>query len=114
VLADPAIEAGRIPSPETWGLGRSVTFTALNVYAIRMGALFILSTTTIGKRTRILPRWLVVAGIAVGLLLLIGSNVSTWVNLVLPLWVLVLSVYILVNSAEVGEIEDAAREPVKG
>jgi hypothetical protein len=101
LLADPAIESGGIPSPEIWGLGRRITFTVLNVYAIRMGAVFILSTTTIGRRTRIIPGWLVIAGTLAALVLLVGTGLSTWVNLVLPIWVLVLSVYILLNNAEV-------------
>jgi len=66
MLGDPAIESGEAPSPEVWGLGRRITFTVLHVYSIRMGAVFILSTTAIGRRTRIIPRWLVAAGIAAG------------------------------------------------
>jgi hypothetical protein len=103
LLADPTVESGSVPSPELWGLGRRVTFTALNVYAIRMGAVFILSTTAIGRRTGILPRWLVATGIASGLFLLVGSNVSTWVDLVLPTWTLILSVHILLKNAEVAQ-----------
>jgi hypothetical protein len=114
VLADPALEAGRVPSADLWGLGRRVTFTALNVYAIRMGAVFILSTTTIGRRTRIIPRWLVVTGSVVGLVLLLGSGVSIWVNLALPVWVLILSSYILLNGADVGSPTDLASREVAG
>jgi hypothetical protein len=115
LLADPAIQAGRVPSPEIWGLGWRVTFTVLNVYAIRMGAVFILSTTAIGRRTGIIPRWLVVAGIVSGLVLLLGSNFSTWVNLVLPTWTLFLSVHILLKNAEVARrTPDASMEPVEG
>jgi hypothetical protein len=95
LLGDPAIESGEAPSAEVWGLGRRITFTVLQVYSIR-----ILSTTAIGRRTRIIPKWLVAAGIAAGVLLLVGSSLSTWVNLVLPLWVLIVSVFILVNSAD--------------
>jgi hypothetical protein len=115
LLADPAIEAGRVPSPEIWGLGRRVTFTALNVYAIRMGAVFILSTTAIGRRTGIIPPWLVATGIVAGLVLLLGSNLSTWVNIVLPAWTLILSVHILLKNAEVARrTPDAPMDPVEG
>jgi hypothetical protein len=110
LLADPTIEAGRVPSPEIWGLGRRVTFIVLNVYAIRMGAVFILSTTAIGRRTAVIPRWLVVTGMVAGVVLLLGSNVSTWLNLVLPTWTLILSVHILVRNAEVArQVQDASR-----
>jgi hypothetical protein len=101
LLADPAIEAGRSLSPDVWGLGRRITFTVLNVYAMRMGAVFILSTTTIGMRTGVIPRWLVVAGYVAALILLVGTSLSTWMNLVLPVWALILSV-VLLNSAEFG------------
>jgi hypothetical protein len=103
MLADVTIEAGEAPPPEMWGFGRRITFTALNVYAIRMGAVFILSTTTIGRRTGVLPRWLVALGILAGLALLIGSSLSTWVDLVLPTWALILSVHILLRGVEAGE-----------
>jgi hypothetical protein len=108
LLTDPAIEAGQVPSSEIWGFGRRIAFTLLNVYAIRMGAVFILSTTAIGKRTGVIPRWLVVTGIVAGLVLLLGSNISTWLNLVLPTWTLILSVHILVRNAEVARTPDAS------
>ena len=101
LLADPAIEAGRRLSPEVWGLGRRITFTVLNVYAMRMGAVFVLSTTTIGMRTGVIPRWLIVAGYVAALILLVGTSLSTWMNLVLPVWALILSV-VLLKSAEFG------------
>ena len=51
LLADPAVHAGAVANPALWDLERRITFTLLNTYAIRMGAVFILSTTTIGVRT---------------------------------------------------------------
>jgi hypothetical protein len=115
MLADPAIEAGRRLSPEVWGLGRRITFTVLNVYAMRMGAVFILSTTTIGMRTGVIPRWLVVAGFVAALILLVGTSLSSWMNLVLPVWALILSVDILRKSAEFGRrTKDPWEEPPVG
>ncbi len=102
LLADPAIEAGRGVSPEIWGLGRRLAFTVLNVYAIRMGAVFILSTTTIGLRTRIISRWLGVAGYVMAVALLIGVGLTTWVNLLLPAWILILSMEILLSNLRTG------------
>ncbi len=97
LLADPAA-LGRALPPEVWGLQRRITFTLLNVDAIRMGAVFILSTTMIGVRIRILPSWLAVAGYVAAALLLVGEAVSPWVNLVMPVWAFVFSVDILLKS----------------
>ena len=75
----------------------------INVYAVRMGAVFILSTTTIGIRTQVIPTWLAFIGLAAGVILLFGVNFSTWVNLVLPAWAFLLSLNILVRSAGMNE-----------
>lgn len=107
ILTDPAIAAGRAPSAVIWAFGRRTTFTLLNVYAIRMGAVFILSSTTIALRTGILPRWLVVAGYVVGVVLLLSVTLSPWMNLLFPAWTFVLSVTILVNNLRT-EGRDAA------
>ncbi len=103
MLASPGIAEGRLPSQELWELERRITFTLINLYAVRMGAVFILSTTTIGMRTQVIPSWLAVVGFAAGAILLFGVNISTWVNLVLPAWALLLSLNILVRGAGVNE-----------
>lgn len=98
LLSDPAIEGGRAPPLEVWGLGRRMTFTILNVYALRMGAVFVMSAATIGMRTQTIPRWLGVAGYVVGAALLVGVSITLWVNILLPAWILVLSVSFLLSS----------------
>jgi len=57
---------------------------------------FTLTTVTIARRTRIISGWLVPAGIASALVLLIGIGISSWVELLFPAWILALSVDILV------------------
>lgn len=96
LLADPAIEAGSTPPQGSWAFGRNVTFALLNIYAMRMAAVFIMSTTTIGLRTGVVPRWLGVAGYLVAIILLVGIGAEGWTSLLLPVWIFVLSVHILV------------------
>lgn len=60
-----------------------------------MAGVFVISTTTIAFRTGILPRWLGIFGYASALVLLVNSGRLHWVNLVFPLWALVLSIHIL-------------------
>ena len=84
-------------SSETWHLGYRVTFTLLNVYAMRMGAVFAITTASIGKRSGVLPHWLAIAGYVAAMILLFGVPVSGWLALLLPIWVLIVSVYILLS-----------------
>jgi hypothetical protein len=74
---------------------RRISQQLLEVYALRMAGVFVISTTTIAFRTGILPRWLGVFGYASALILLVNSGRLHWVNLVFPLWALVLSIHIL-------------------
>ena len=76
-------------------VGRNTTGTLLNVYAMRMAAVFTLTTVTIARRTRIISRWLEIAGLATALVLLVGVGVSDWVELLFPAWILALSIDIL-------------------
>ncbi len=83
------------PGADTLALGRDVTATLVNIYSMRMAAVFTLTTVTIARRTRIVSGWLTVAGIAVALVLLVGVGISAWVELLFPAWILALSVDIL-------------------
>ncbi len=90
-----AARSAGAPGADTLALGRNVTGLLLNVYAMRMAAVFCLSTVTIARKTPIVSRWLVVAGLVTALVLLIGTGISAWVELLFPAWILALSVEIL-------------------
>jgi hypothetical protein len=83
------------PGPDTLALGRSVTGILLNIYAMRMAAVFTLTTVTIARRTEIVSRWLTVAGLVSALVLLVGVGISAWLELLFPAWILALSIDIL-------------------
>jgi hypothetical protein len=87
------------PGPDTLALGRDATGILVNVYSMRMAAVFTLTTVTIARRTEIVSRWVTVAGIVVALVLLFGIGISTWVELLFPAWILALSIDILVSPA---------------
>ena len=94
--------AARI-SPEVWRFGRHTTYLVLTVYAMRMAGAFTISATTIAVRLGIIPRWLTAFGWFVALVLLLTVATVAWVALLFPLWVLVLSVYLLVHQPQGGE-----------
>ena len=79
----------------------------LTTFGSRMAAVFVLSVTSVGMRTRIVPRWLVILGYAVALVLLLSPPVTRWSQLLFPAWVFVLSVYFLVASPHASTADEA-------
>jgi preprotein translocase subunit Sec61beta len=82
----------------TYAFGRRVSYVLMNVYAIKMAAVFMFVTSSIGLRTAFLPRWLAYVGFAVGLVLLLEITEFAWIALVFPMWVLLVSAYVLIFS----------------
>jgi hypothetical protein len=70
----------------------------MGMFGARMAAVFTISVSSIGMRTQLVPRWLVVIGYVTGVLLLLSPPLSNWTQLLFPTWVLVFSIYILVAS----------------
>ena len=66
-----------------------------NVYALRMAGVFMMSLSTIWLRTGVMPRWLAAFTVALALLLMLMINLSLWVTLVFPAWVIFISVVVL-------------------
>lgn len=81
----------------TLALGHDSTSILLNVYSMRMAAVFTLTTVNIARQTRIVYRWLWMAGTLVAIALLVASSASAWVELLFPAWILALSIDILLH-----------------
>jgi hypothetical protein len=79
-------------------LARAVAYVVVNIYAIKMAGVFIISTSTVALYTRFAPRWLAILGYALALLLLLASAYIDWIFVVFPAWVLLLSIYILLDN----------------
>ena len=95
LIADAASGSGSAPGPDTLAVGRQVTSLLLHLYAMRMAAVFTMSTATITLRTKVVPRWIGMLGFAVAVVLLVSVGLSAWVELLFPGWILLLSVDIL-------------------
>lgn len=98
ILASYSIEANTLIGSDIINFGRSVMYTITNVYAIRMAGVFMISLGTIWMRTRVMSRPFVFLTYGLALLLLLSSNLTLWLILVLPAWVFVISMYILIAS----------------
>jgi hypothetical protein len=66
------------------------------VYAMRMAGAFMFVLGTIWVRTRVMPRWLALVTYLLATVLLISIGFTSWVMLVFPAWVLMISLAILV------------------
>ena len=93
-----AAQAKGLLDAATFTIARSLSYEIMNIYAIKMAGVFMISLSTISVRTRITPRWIAILGYALALLILFGSRYISWTVLAFPLWVLLISVYILIDN----------------
>jgi hypothetical protein len=70
----------------------------MNVYAIKMAAVFMITTSTVALYTVFVARWIAYLGYALASILLVGSYYIGWGFFVLPTWVLLVSIYILIDN----------------
>jgi hypothetical protein len=92
----------------TYALSRAQIYQTMNVYANTMAAVFMFSTSTILRRTRIVPRWIAFLGYVLGASLLLGVGNIVWIHLVFPVWVFLVSAAILFEnpSGDTGAIAE--------
>jgi hypothetical protein len=81
---------------EAYTVARGMAHSLMNTFGMRMVAVFMFVTSSIGLRTAFIPRWLAFVGFAAGLVLLLVITDVAWIALLFPLWVLLVSAYILV------------------
>jgi hypothetical protein len=91
-VTDPAAHA------EVIAFGKGIVLSAAKTYAIRMAAVFMMSLATIWLKTGLMPRWLVVVSYLVAVALLIASDLSMWLMLTFPIWMLVVSGLLLIRA----------------
>jgi hypothetical protein len=72
-------------------------------FAMRMAAMFVFTTSALGRSANILPRWFALVGFAVGLFLLLSATFSPLLMFVFPAWVAGLSILLLRRAREIPE-----------
>lgn len=82
----------------TYTYSRAVMYQVLNVYAVRMEGVFMISLGTIWFRTGLMHRGWTFLTYATALVLLLSIGLSLWLSMVFPVWVFVVSVYILIQN----------------
>lgn len=99
-------DAGTRTEVAAFGQGLLVALT--DTYALRMGAVFMMSLATIWLRTRLMPRWLVVVTYLVAVAVLLASDLSPWTTVAFPVWVLLVSLLLLFTPSASTHLPDRA------
>jgi hypothetical protein len=87
-----------------YSFGRAMTYQFMNAYGIKMAGVFMILTSTLSLRTGIIPRWMALSGYPLALSLFLCASYFQWFPLIFPLWVLMISMYVLItNLARTGE-----------
>ncbi|MFB1296086.1 hypothetical protein ACAG24_011250 [Mycobacterium sp. pW049] len=119
IFASTAVGAGLLATREFDGsgthsevaaFGHGLLMALSNTYALRMAAVFMMSLATIWLRTRLMPTWLVVVTYLVAVCVLVASDVSRWMTIAFPIWVLIVSLLMLVRSGVI-DLPDEERSP---
>jgi hypothetical protein len=91
-------EPNELMASTTFRFARAAAYIINNVYATKMAAVFMISTSTVVIYIGIAPRWIAFIGYLLALVLLIGSFYIGWSFAVLPAWVFLICVYILMDN----------------
>lgn len=120
IFASTAVGAGLIATKHADGtrtevavFGQELLVALSSTYALRMAAVFMMSLATIWLKTRLMPGWLVAVTYLVALAVLIASDVSRWLTMAFPIWVLLVSL-LLVARREVSPESGPAPAPGTG
>ncbi len=107
-------------SEETFDVGVARDFplygnALLLVFGVRMAAIFVMTTSNIGRATGFMPRWFSYIGIVIALVLFLSYSLSVWLVVVFPVWVLALGlliIYLAHRSIETTVLPEATTERI--
>ncbi|MGB9225024.1 hypothetical protein [Mycobacterium sp.] len=93
--------------------GKTMMLAASQTYAVRMAAVFMMSLATIWLRTGLMPRWLVALSYLAAVGLLLASDISMWITMAFPVWVLMVSALLLVRAGLFEQLRAGADGPTE-
>ena len=100
LLAAPSVlvvVGDKTPSPDAASLTRATAAILLSVFAPRIATLVMLSTASLGRATKALPRWLVWLTYGVAVVELVNVTLATPTIYLMPAWIALVSVVVLVR-----------------
>jgi hypothetical protein len=106
LFAAPAISAdafGVVPGADVVAMSQASGISMASLVASRLEAVFIISTTTVGRLSQAFQSWFIAASYVVGLTLLLMPIPNAALTFVFPAWVAAMSVLLLTRRAVVAE-----------
>ena len=79
-------------------VARALAYNIVNVYMIKIAAVFTVALSTVALQTKIAARWLAIVGYVIALVMLFGSERLDWAFLAFPVWIFMVSVNILIDN----------------
>ena len=98
ILSTYIVEKEQIIETGLYTYNRAVIYNIINIYAIRMAGVFMISISTIWFRTGSMHRGWSFLTYALALMLLLSIQNFQWISLVFPAWVFAVSVFILIQN----------------
>jgi hypothetical protein len=98
ILTASSAEPNELINSTTFHFARATSYIIMNVYAIKMAGVFMITTSTVVIYAKIAPRWIAFLGYVLAGFLLLGSYYISWSFAVLPLWVFLVSIHILIDN----------------
>ncbi len=93
-----ATEPNLLVNSAAYRVARAMAYGLTNVYAIKMAAVFMFSTSMVTLYTGLAPRWVAFLGFGLAATVLLAGHLIAWSIFILPAWVFVMSTYILVDN----------------
>jgi len=98
IIALAVTQADLLTASGIYDLGLTFSRNLMYVYAIKMAGVFMLSTSTLFLRTGVIPRWMALLGYVLAAIMIFRLRQIDrlgWVFLFFPLWIFLVSAYIL-------------------
>ena len=96
LLSSYALEKGALLNSGVYTYNRAVMYNIINIYAIRMAGVFMISLGPIWLRTGLMQRGWTFLTYGFALVLLLSVTFSAWVTVIFPGWVLMVSIHFLI------------------
>lgn len=91
------MESRQLLANDAYRVSRGTVYGLMNPFGIRMAAVFMFVTSSLGLQTGFFARWVAATGFLCGAVLLVIITDYAWVAVLFPLWVLLVSIWMLVK-----------------